>query len=193
MKFNLLIIICLSLFHPLLAENYLLNGGQKSTIRYKLIQDIEPTSETMTVNISFVIPQTFKSPTYNQTIKDLNISFSKNPDDTKKITDENQNQIIQYTWNQPKTPFKAEIAFNAENYIQLKAITSSDPFPPDQLPADIQRYIQGTNQVPVDNTKIKQKASELVRNSKTQMDAVQKIFIWIIDHRYQHSTNLIIS
>ena len=184
MKPILITLMFFSILNPLIAENYLLNGGQKSTIKYKLRQNIEPTPETVTVNISFVIPQSFSSPTYNQAIENVKISFSKNPDDTKEITDEHQNRIMQYTWKQPTNPFHAEIALNAVNHIQLKSITSNDPFPLNQVPQEIRKYLQGTEQVTIENAKIKQKASELVRSSKTQMDAVQKILTWIIDHMH---------
>jgi hypothetical protein len=177
------LLICI-VANPLIAENYLLNGGQKSTIKYKLQQNIEPTSETVTVNISFVIPQSFSSPTYNQVIKDVNILFSKNPDETKELTDEHNNRIAQYTWNNPKKPFHAEISFTAINHIDLKLITTEDPFPVQKVTQSVQKYLASTEQAPANNAKIKQKASELVRSSKTQFDAVQKILTWIIDHMH---------
>jgi hypothetical protein len=180
---SIIMLFCLAV-SPLAAENYLLNGGQKSTIHYKLRQNIEPTNETVTVNISFVIPQSFSSPTYNQVIKDVTISFSINPDETKELSDEHNNRIAQYTWNLPKRPFHAEISFSAINNIELKSITTADPFPVQKVPQDVQKYLQSTEQVASDNVKIKQKASELVRSSKTQIDAVQKILSWIIDHMH---------
>jgi hypothetical protein len=180
---SIIMLFCLAV-SPLAAENYLLNGGQKSTIHYKLRQNIEPTNETVTVNISFVIPQSFSSPTYNQVIKDVTISFSINPDETKELSDEHNNRIAQYTWNLPKRPFHAEISFSAINNIELKSITTADPFPVQKVSQDVQKYLQSTEQVASDNVKIKQKASELVRSSKTQIDAVQKILFWIIDHMH---------
>jgi transglutaminase-like putative cysteine protease len=182
-------LVCMILFfflvtEPLVAENYLLNGGQKSTINYKLRQNIEPTHETVTVNISFVIPQNFASPTFNQEINNLKISFSKNPDDTKEWTDEHNNRIAQYTWNQPKTAFHAEIAFSASNWIELHSITINDPFPVVNVPQSLHMYLESTEQAPSNNAKIRQKSSELVRSAKTQFDAVQKILTWIIDHMY---------
>ena len=83
--FLIFIVLCLN--YRISAENYLLNGGQKSNISYKLIQQIDPTPQTVTVDLTFVLPKTFISPTFKQQIRDLNISFSLNPDDTQERED----------------------------------------------------------------------------------------------------------
>ena len=58
------------------CENYLLNGGQSSTIKYKMIQKVEPQNGILTVDLSYVIPESFTSPTYNQQINNFNITFN---------------------------------------------------------------------------------------------------------------------
>ncbi|TFG98410.1 MAG: hypothetical protein E4H13_09915 [Calditrichales bacterium] len=87
--------------HPVWAENYLLNGGQKSTFRYALVQEIRPTGETVTMNLTYVIPQTFTSETYRQQIKDFDIRFSLKPDAQKEWTDRHGNRVVDYAWDSP--------------------------------------------------------------------------------------------
>ena len=69
------------------CENYLLNGGQSSLIKYKMIQKVEPQDGILTINLSYVIPETFESPTYNQQITNFNISFNIEPDNKNEWMD----------------------------------------------------------------------------------------------------------
>lgn len=58
------------------AENYLLNGGQESRIEYKMVQKITPVSGTKDLILSYVIPRSFSSPSYNQVIQNFKMTFS---------------------------------------------------------------------------------------------------------------------
>ena len=72
MKKSILLLVILLLVTSGYAENYLLNGGQESRINYKMIQTVEPKPAIHTLYLSYVIPATYNSPTYNQTITNLN-------------------------------------------------------------------------------------------------------------------------
>jgi transglutaminase-like putative cysteine protease len=166
----------------LFAENYFLNGGQNSTIQYKLIQNIEPTRETVTVTLSYVIPQSFVSPTYIQQISDFKIFFSIEPQKKKEWADKRGNKILDYTWENPKNPFRVEISFISENSVALKPIKTQSSFPMSELGEKFQPYLSTSEQVPVDHMEIKSKSNEIVQGAKTQFDAVQRILSWVIDH-----------
>jgi len=166
----------------LIAENYLLNGGQKSKIKYKLIQQVEPTNETVTVDLTFVVPQSFKSSTYNQEISEFNISFTKDPENKKEWLDKHGNKVVSYSWSAPRTSFQAEISLISLNSLLLDGIETDTPFPVKNVPEQVLQYLSATEQVPVDDPEIKYKAQELVKEARTQFDAVQKILSWIIDH-----------
>jgi len=166
------------------AENYLLNGGQKSNINYKMIQKIEPEAGVQTVDLTFVIPQSFKSGTYNQQINNFDINFDIQPNDHKKWQDKHGNEIIKYSWTEPKTNFDVTLSFNALNEVVLKPMETSAPFPAVNLSNDIQQYLTATKQVPAGDAEIIKKAKEITQNSKTQFDAVQKVLSWVIDHMH---------
>jgi transglutaminase-like putative cysteine protease len=167
-----------------IAENYLLNGGQESTIQYKLIQQVEPTSETVTVDLTFVIVKSYQSPTYNQKINDFNITFSQQPTRSDQLLDNHGNEIMKYSWEKPKKQFKAEISFSAQNSVSLQSITTNSPYPLKEIPPDVKKYLVATEQVQSENPLIKEKSLELIKKAKTQFDAVQTILSWIIDHMY---------
>jgi hypothetical protein len=164
------------------AENYLLNGGQKSTIKYSLMQKIDPTPQTVTVDLTFVIPQTFKSATFSQVISGLKFNFSTEPAKKSESEDTYGNKIIKYSWLNPKTSFQAGVEFLADNSVSLNKLETTAPFPLGNLDADLKRYLTGSEQVPLDNAGIKTKAAELVKNCQSEFAAVQNILSWVIDH-----------
>ena len=54
-----------------MAENYVLTGQMGSEIRYELQQRITRGSDTEKVELRFVVPQTFESPTYRQEVHEF--------------------------------------------------------------------------------------------------------------------------
>ncbi len=164
------------------AENYLLNGGQQSVIRYKMVQQIEPSSETVTVDLTFVVPMDFRSETYSQSIRNLTFDFSIAPQKKSEFRDDNGNLVRKFSWVRPGKAFKASVSFEATNSVQLKEINTVSPFPPTGLDPAVNKYLQSTEQVPADNPQIRRKSKELLKDVKTQFEAVQRILSWIIDH-----------
>ena len=176
------IILFLISFIPLSAENYLLNGGQESVVKYKLIQKIKPTTETVTIHLSFVEPQSFSSSTYSQKISDFSIISQNSPQNIEKWQDIHGNKIIKYTWEKPRKPFEVIVNIVAENIVNFDQIETSAPFPVIGVPDKIKAYLEPTEQVQSRSEVIRNKAIILTKNAKTQFDAVQKILTWIIDH-----------
>lgn len=182
MRLSSLVLILL-IIHSVHSENYLLNGGQKSTIKYKLTQKIEPTDGIVTVDLTFVTPESFSSPTYNQQISNFDIQFSLKPAQKKEWKDQRSNRITKYSWENPKSAFNVSISFIAQNNVTLEPVATQAPFPP-TVSNDLKPYLKSTKLVPLNHPKITQKAKEITQNSKTQFDAVQKILSWIIDHTH---------
>jgi len=164
------------------SENYLLNGGQHSKINYTLIQKIKPTGETVSVTLSYVLPENFKSPTYSQSVSDLSVKFTLEPDDKKEWTDKRGNRIVDYSWNNPAGAFEAQISFVAENSVLLKRVNTTSSFPVKDLPPAIDDFLKTTNMAPADNPQIRKLSAEIVDGAGTQFDAVQRILSWLIDH-----------
>ena len=179
------IIICSILACSLdvaVAENYLINGGQESKIDYELVQRLEPYGKTKYVQMSFVVPQSFQSPTYNQRIENFNLELKPEPSTRDETTDERGNRIIEIIWNNQDTPVDVSMTFTAYNKTQLRPIESRAAFPLTGVPSEMADYLSSSEQVQTSDPKIQQKARELVRNVKTEFDAVQRILTWIIDN-----------
>ena len=181
-KLTFFIIINAFILTPCLAENYLLNGGQESQFKYSLTQQVVPNQELQMLYLSFVIPENFSSPTYNQRISNLNLDFRPNPDDQQESRDERGNKILKAIWRNPHAKIQTTISFNASNKTLLGTLNSATPFPVTHLPSDVKPYLAPTEQVQSTNVNISQKANVLTRGATTQFDAVQRILSWVIDH-----------
>ena len=164
------------------SENYLLNGGQQSRIQYKMVQTVQPNPAIKTLYLSFVIPVSYQSPTYNQTIVDVNFDFSPRPDDREDYVDKRGNKVVKVSWTSPSRTISTNVSLVAENKTILKQVATNAAFPPGNIPADVRPYLNSTKQVPVNNPAIAAKARQITSGAKTEFDAVQRILSWVIDH-----------
>lgn len=164
------------------AENYLINGSQASTIEYQLTQRIDPTSTTKTLSLSFVVPQSFDSPTYKQKIEGFQLKLHPRPADQKQEIDARGNKIIKATWKKPRQAIDVSMEFTATNQTILRTLESQAPYPLQNITKDLHIYLESSKQVQSDNSQIQARARELVKGVKTEFDAVQRILTWVVDH-----------
>lgn len=176
-------IFCLALAAaPAFGENYLINGGQESRIRYRLTQRVQPTPGTRTLTLSYVVPGDFSSPTYNQRIEDFRLTFSVPPSERKDETDNRGNAVVRVVWNRPSAAIDVSMQFTALNRTVLQTLRSGAPYPPVRPSADAAAYLKATEQVQSGDPGIRSRAAELVRGVTTEFDAVQRILSWVVDH-----------
>lgn len=184
MKRLLIIIIVVMTAVPVFGENYLLNGGQESTINYRMVQKIRPSAGVKKLILSYVVPETFVSPTYNQRITKLDFSFSPQPSDRKDRIDKRGNKVVQATWKMPSMPITTTIKLTASNSTKLQALQTNASFPPSGLPAGVKEYLKATEQVSANDSQIRSKARQLTGSARNEFDAVQKILTWVVDHMH---------
>ncbi len=177
---SLLLVTTVSAF----AENYLLNGGQESEIKYQLEQTLEPAAGTRKLILNYVVPTSFTSSTYNQRITNLNFSFNPQPTERKERNDTRGNKVIEVVWKPPLRPVSATVSLTAKNSVRLDSLNTNAPFPLTAIPSDAQIYLKATKQVSSNDPRIRAKAKELTAFSKTEFDAVQKILTWVVDHMH---------
>ncbi len=185
MKANriIIVIIVLTCWTTTTAKSYVLNGGQKSKIKYRVVQQVKPSPVNIeNIRLTYVLPQSFSSPTYKQKITEQDIVFSVPPSKVDSSHDKHGNYLVTYTWRKSIKPFTAEMTVIAENSVSLKKISSKAPFPIKKIPTETKRYLAATPVIQSANTKIKNHAKKLVEGSETEFDAVQKILTWLIDH-----------
>ncbi len=179
-----LFVICLVLLLavPGFAKNYLLSGGQESRIDYQMVQKVKPASTTRKLILSYVVPESFDSPTYRQRIKTLDLNFSPPPSNRVDRTDNRGNNVVEVTWESPSKSVTTTIRLTAMNRTELTALKTNTPFPLGEVPGEVKEYLKATEQVAVDDGQIRAKARQLTESAKTEFDAVQQILTWIVDH-----------
>ncbi len=167
---------------PVAAENFTVRGDMDSVIHYELQHQITAGDGMRKLMLSFVVPESFDSPTYTQKISDFKVRFSPKAEEQKTTTDARGNKIIEATWYTVPRVIDASISFDAQTNTGLKPIQSTAPFPPVATPGHLKVYLQSSEQVQTSDPTIRELALSLTRNSKTQFDAVQKVISWVVDH-----------
>ncbi len=168
-------LLAASLGGPAVAENYLLNGGQESKIHYRLYQKVEPAAGTKSLILSFVVPATFTSPTYNQMVSDFSLTFAPQPTTREEVVDP-------ATWSGGRGPVEATVALTAVNTVRLEPLRTQAPFPVAGLPPEVGVYLKASRQVQSGDAAIAAKARQLTEGARTEFDAVQKVLSWVVDH-----------
>ena len=176
------IFIFIVMTSPTFAENFTVKGDMVSTIHYELQHQITAGDDMKKLTLSFVIPQSFDSPTYKQQITNFKIKFAPEAQDSKTTTDDRGNKIIIATWSNVPDKIDAVVSFDAKNIIGLKNFETQAPFPLSGVPDEMKVYLQETAQVQTTNTEIRQLALKLTKDVKTQFDAVQMVISWVVDN-----------
>lgn len=164
------------------SENYIVNGSQESTITYSLTQQIVPSGSAASIQLSFVTPATYESPTYAQKISNLRFHVDPAPQERKERQDERGNRIIDMSWKNISGPLTAGISCTAETRTILKPLESTAGFPLSSLPTEVGVYVKPSVQVQSDNAEIRRTAAELTDGVTTEFAAVRRIISWVIDH-----------
>jgi len=175
----LFLFVIVSVVH---SENYLLNGGQQSRIRYKMVQTVEPNPAIHTLHLSFVIPVSYQSPTYNQNIIEVNLDYSPRPQNREEFIDKRGNKGVKVSWERPSSTITTTVSIITDNKTMLQQIKTNASFPPGNIPQDVRPFLTATDQVPVNHPSIVAKAKEITAGAKNEFDAVQRILTWVIDH-----------
>ncbi len=181
MRLNLLIAWMLAFCSAGYAEQYLLNGGQSSEIRYVMTQNFMPGDGVSRLVMSYVTPKSFTSPGYTQVIRDFDIRFSVPPSSRKNRIDSRGNEILEVEWENPRNTVRATLTCTAVNRTDLKPLKASAPFPLTGLAPDVRPYLQPTKMIPSAHPEILKQARRLTASSRTEFDAVQRILSWLVD------------
>ncbi len=131
---------------PAGAENITVQGDMGSTIRYVLEEKVISGDGMRKIVMSFVIPQSFDSPTYRQDISDFSLELKPKPQDRQETTDARGNRVVTATWTEPPGAVDVKLSCNAVNRTNLKLLETRTPFPLGRTDAAMEDY-EATEQV----------------------------------------------
>lgn len=180
--FFLLLFASAVLTAPVFAENFTVKGDMAAKIHYELQQQITAGDNMNKLSLSFVLPQSFESPTYSQQISNLKIDLSPDAQEKNIMTDKRGNKRILAAWTNVPDKVTATISFDAANRTGLKLIETNTAFPLTDIPYEMSDYLKSTELVQADNPEIRKLSQQLTRDVKTQFDAVQRIISWVVDN-----------
>ena len=164
------------------AENYTVKGEMASAIHYELQHQVTPGDGMQQMSLSFVVPQTFHSPTYSQEISDFKLLLKPEPQERKSSTDGRGNSIVLATWTKIPPLIDVSLSCNAANKTGLKTLETQAPFPLARTEPALQDYLKATEQVQSQDPRIRELAARLTGEVKTEFDAVQRVISWVVDH-----------
>ena len=164
------------------AENITVSGDMEAVVRYELRQTVSAGERMRKLMLSFVVPDSFESPTYRQKIKNFRLSFTPEAASRIQTTDARGNTIIKAEWLEVPPNVDAVLSFDAQTAAGLAPVSSEAPFPPAKFEAELSVYLQATDLIQAQDQAIADLARQLTSNVKTQFDAVQRVISWIVDH-----------
>jgi hypothetical protein len=179
----LLILGCILIWAgPVLAGNVTVTGDMGSVIRYELQEQVIAGDGMKKLVLSFVVPQTYESPTYHQKISNFNLTFRPRPQDQKESIDDRGNRVIIASWDSPPAAVDVRLSCDANNTTNLKVLETRAPFPLAEVDSQVRVFLRPTDQVQVNHPRIRELAAQLTAGVKTEFDAVQRVISWVVDH-----------
>lgn len=182
MKSPLVIFCLLMISLSSLSQELVISGNQESTIAYTVEQQIEVPSGIKGIRVSFVEPQNFSSQTYSQKI--LGVNFKMDPSAVKKevLTDGNGNKIHHFYWENLSQSVNFKAMIKANNSVKLAEIRSTTAYPLQKLSLEFAPFLEATESVQSRNPQLVEKAREITGDSETQIEVVQAVLRFIVDH-----------
>ena len=167
---------------PVLAGNVTVSGDMGSAIRYELQEQVTAGDGMKKLVLSFVVPQTYESPTYRQKISNFNLTFRPSPQDRKESLDERGNRVVVATWDDPPANVDVRLSCDAANTTNLKVLETRTPFPLTDVDPKVKVFLRPTDQVQVNHPRIRELSDRLTSGVKTEFDAVQRVISWVVDN-----------
>lgn len=178
----LLIFLIVFVADSIPAKTFLYSGNMTSTVEV----DWERTftaNGTHFFEVEFAKPVSYRSGFNNQIIDDYDIRFSVPPTEQTIRTDEFGNQFVVAKWERPPNgKIRCNLTYTAELQARLSTKDLTTPFPPTNIPEDIQIYLNSSGYVQSDNDEIQAKARSLAAGAETQAEAVANILSWVADN-----------
>ena len=183
MRYRWVLLACCLLFsQPVSAVNYIVTGDMGSDIDYELKQNITEAAGLTKLELRFVVPQSYTSPTYVQEVSDVRLDLKPKPKEQTEETDKRGNKIIRAVWKKPPGATEATLSFRATTRTTLALLNTKAPFPLEKIPPRMTDYVSPTEQIQSDHPELEKLAQKLGSGAKSQFDAVQQVLTWVVDH-----------
>ncbi|MBD3165542.1 hypothetical protein GF324_03005 [bacterium] len=178
------IILALLLFQAFSssAAEIVLEGTQASRVKIVMREIVDPFPGMKTLELRFVEPKSFESPTYRQKIDALRFEFDPAPASRIQEIDDTGNRVHIVHWSSVDSPVRASLTYEAEVQAKAIALTTDAPYPPTDLPSELDLYLQPSPQVQSSHKRIKTLSRELTVGASDQYEVVMAVMRHVIDN-----------
>lgn len=168
------------------AKTYLIAENMSSSLNVNVNYRIRVPSGIDKLSVKSVQFPDKSNPASMQKITYFKLTPSVPPTSTQKLTDQWGNHIIVQSWSNPPPSISANVRYRLTLKRYLKRFQGEFPYPIKSLPDDAGIYLQPTDLVQSNNSKIRLLSKKLLVRIKNQVQVVTLVLNFVIDHiRYK--------
>lgn len=162
------------------ADTFRLSGVQESELSYQMVQEVAPGQGIRKLKASFVMPASFASPTFTQTVEESAFYFSPEPDSREQRQDELGNTIVTVGWENPAGPIRSTLKLSAQTTVSLDGARPKAAYPLAEIPEQERIFLE---QSPLTQASpdLAQRARSLCAGKSTEEEAVSAILNDVAD------------
>jgi transglutaminase-like putative cysteine protease len=162
------------------AKTLYVNGEMESRIKLSIVREYTLPKKVDEITIRYLDYLDYSIGSNKQKIVSYDSHFSPPPDERKEERDEFGNQVVVVTWKKPRVSTLSHVRnLEVERTVKGGKTTKYMPYPMEDPPREVRRYLEPTKLVQSDNSEIRQIARGLVANARTQDEAVSKILNYV--------------
>lgn len=175
----------LFLLFPLISVAYgktiILDGNLsgKININQNISFDVERPLKSM--KFKFALPAEFSNPSVSQKIINMNIKFKPEPENVEDKQDTFGNHFKIVKWSNVSQNINVKLSFQVDLRTDVKAMESKSPYPLEKIPENEKVFLKPTPKVQSDSEIIKNISKNLVKDARSEYEAVTKILNYVVD------------
>lgn len=134
------------------------------------------------MKFKFALPSNFSNSSVSQKVMDLDIKFSPEPDDVEDKKDSYGNHFKVVKWEGVNKNVNVKLTFKVDLKTEVKAMESLALYPLNKIPETEKVFLKATSKVQSDSDIIKNLSKSLVKDAKSEYEAVTRILNFVVDN-----------
>ena len=163
------------------AETVILSGSMHAETQMELKQTFDTTPGTTRLRLTVPKVLSTMSRSTTQEVRQYETTYSVPPTTKEWKRDDSGNEVEDFIWEHPAGTVVVTSRFVSRNNIRLRTWESAAPYPVENVPQIVRRYLEATPYVQKDEPAIVEKARALVQGVRTQREAVGRILNYVAD------------
>lgn len=163
------------------AKTIVLEGKLDSTIAMTQQMGFSVPNPVSKIMFRFALPAEFHNKAVSQSIRNLNVRFSPEPDKVEDETDRYGNRFKKATWSSLSSDARVNITFETKIRSELSAMESRVDFPLKSIPDSEKIFLKQSEMVQSASPEITALSKRLTEGARTEYEAVTVILNYVSD------------